>query len=102
MIVCGSCFFSTSYYLIFIFWGRSLCFLFFLFVGNIIGGGVLAVSGLFGDCLLCVFFVHLCVCIHKFLFTIFGWVVCLFLLFVLPILIILIFIVCFLQKIRRP
>ena len=85
------------------FLGRSLCFLFFLFVGNIIGGGVLAVSGLllWGLFVVC-FFVHLCVCIHKFLFTIFGWVVCLFLLFVLPILIILIFIVCFLQKIRRP
>ena len=72
MIACGSCFFSTSYYLIFIFLGRSLCFSFFLFSGNIIGGGVLVVSGLFGDCLLCFFCVYLCVCINSCLLIFVG------------------------------
>ena len=77
MIVCGSCFFSTSYYLIFIFWGRSLCFLFFLFVDNIIGGGVLAVSGLFGDCLLCVFwYIYVYAYINSCLLFLVGLFVC--------------------------
>ena len=83
MIAFGSCFFSVCFHLIFVFVWRSLYFFCFtLFVDNDVGGVVLAASGLFVDCLLS-FFVIAFVYIHKCLFALFGWVVCLLLLFIL-------------------
>ena len=43
------------FYLIFFLFDEVCVFLFFLFVGNVVGGGVLAGNGLFGGCLFCFF-----------------------------------------------
>ena len=47
--------FSVCFYLIFFLFDEVCVFLFFLFVGNVVGGGVLADNGLFGGCLFCFF-----------------------------------------------
>ena len=74
--------FSVCFHLIFVFVWRSLCFFCFtLFVGNDVGAVVIGVIGLFDDCLLR-FFVITFMYIHKDSFALFGWVVCLLLLFI--------------------
>ena len=50
-----SAFFCVFLFNFFCLFDEVYVFLFFLFVGNVAGGGVFAVSGLFDDCLLCFF-----------------------------------------------
>ena len=50
-----SAFFCVFLFNFFCLFDEVYVFLFFLFVGNIIGGGVLAGNGLFGGCLFCFF-----------------------------------------------
>ena len=55
MIARDSCFFLCLFIQFLFYFGEVCVFLFFLFVGDVVGGGVLAVTGFFGDCLLCFF-----------------------------------------------
>ena len=61
--------FSFSFLFLF---GEVCDFCFSWVVGNVVGAGLLAVSGLFVVCLLC-FLVIAFMYIHKFLFAFFDW-----------------------------